>query len=93
MRHVDAIRRQCHAGCLVTRSSRRFGILIRMALYSLLLTLDTWSEATLTSETPEGSVFELTAGKAPEGRPRGFGSPTQPPPWRGGFVPDIPHGT
>jgi hypothetical protein len=26
-------------------------------------------------ETPEGSVFELTAGKAPEGRPRGFESP------------------
>jgi hypothetical protein len=56
----------------------------------MLLTLG--SEATLTSETPEGSVFELTAGKASEGRPRGFGSPTQPPPRRGGFVPDIPHG-
>jgi hypothetical protein len=60
-------------------------------LNSLLLTLG--RAATLTSETPEGSVFELTAGKAPEGRPRGFGSPTQPPPRRGGFVPDIPHGT
>jgi hypothetical protein len=31
----------------------------------------------LTQETPEGSVFELTPGKAPEGRPRGFGSPPQ----------------
>jgi hypothetical protein len=37
-------------------------------------------------ETPEGSVFELTAGKAPEGRPRGFGSLPHPPPRRGGFV-------
>jgi hypothetical protein len=25
----------------------------------------------LTQETPEGSVFELTVGKAPEGRPHG----------------------
>jgi hypothetical protein len=32
----------------------------------------------MTSETPEGSVFELTAGKAPEGRPRGSGRPPPP---------------
>jgi hypothetical protein len=29
----------------------------------------------LTKETPEGSVFMLTAGKAPEGRPRGLEIP------------------
>jgi hypothetical protein len=38
-------------------------------LYILLSLV--YGRSRLTKETPEGSVFELTLGKAPEGRPQG----------------------
>jgi hypothetical protein len=43
----------------------------RMVLYHFLSV----AQLPMTKETPEGSVFMLTAGKAPEGRPRGLEIP------------------